>query len=63
MGEVWKLNSSPHDTRLLASCFSSQKASQITMQSALIRLPESLENAENKEYLSFENTEILNTEV
>lgn len=33
------------------------------MQTALIQLPESLENTENKEYLTFENTEILDTEV
>lgn len=32
------------------------------MQSALLRLPESLENTENKEYLSFESTDILDTQ-
>lgn len=62
MGEVWKLNSSPHDPRQLVSTYSCQKGSQVVMQSALLRLPESLENAENKEYLSFESTDILDTQ-
>lgn len=64
LGEIWKLNSSPYDTRMLVSCYSStQKGSQVLMQSALIQLPESFENHENKEYLSFQTFEILDTEV
>lgn len=63
MGEVWKLNSSPTDIRTLVSCYSTQKGSQVIMQTALIQLPESLENTENKEYMTFQNTEILDTEV
>ncbi|KAJ6642969.1 Protein disabled, partial [Pseudolycoriella hygida] len=62
LGEVWKLNSSPHDPRVLVSTYSCQKGSQVVMQSALLRLPESLENTENKEYLSFESTDILDTQ-
>lgn len=33
------------------------------MQSAIIEIPESLENPENKEYLSFQSSEVLDTEV
>lgn len=33
------------------------------MQTAIIQLPESIENTENKEYMTFQNTEILDTEV
>ncbi|XP_037045900.1 EARP-interacting protein homolog [Bradysia coprophila] len=62
LGEVWKLNSSPHDPRVIVSTYSCQKGSQVVMQSALLRLPESLENTENKEYLSFESTDILDTQ-
>lgn len=32
------------------------------MQSALLRLPESMEYVENQEYLSFESTDILDTQ-
>lgn len=63
LGEVYKLNSSPYDTRMLVSVYSTQKGSQFVMQSALLQLPESLDNQENKEYLSFQSTEILDTEV
>lgn len=62
-GEVWKLNSSPHDTRLLVSSYNTQKGSQVIMQSAILELPESMENLENKEYLSFKSSEVLGTEV
>lgn len=63
LGEVWKLNSSPTDIRTLVSCYSTQKGSQVIMQTAIIQLPESVENTENKEYMTFQDTEILDTEV
>lgn len=63
LGEIWKLNSSPYDPRILLSCFSSQKGSQVVTQTALLNLPEDLENkSENDEFNSFENVEVLQTE-
>lgn len=65
LGEVWKLNSSPYNSRQLVSCYSTQKGSQVVMQSAILTLPpDALEtDATNKEYMSFESVEILDTEV
>lgn len=31
-GEVWKLNSSPYDTRSLVSCYSTQKGNQVRVE-------------------------------
>ena len=61
-GEVWKLNSSPHDPRVLATCYSTLKSSQVVMKTALYTLPESLDTIENQEFLQFDQTEILDTE-
>lgn len=61
-GEIWKLNSSPHDPRLLVSCFSTVKSSQVVLKSALYRLPDFSDNFENKEFFNFESTEILDTD-
>lgn len=58
LGEVWKLNSSPHDSKLLASCYSTQKGSQVSMQTALLKLPD----VYDENHPEFEDTEILNTE-
>uniref|UniRef100_A0AAG5D7L5 EIPR1-like beta-propeller domain-containing protein n=1 Tax=Anopheles atroparvus TaxID=41427 RepID=A0AAG5D7L5_ANOAO len=63
LGEVWKLNASAHDPRLLASCYSFLKGTQIVMQAALLTLPESLELADGEqEFLAFAQVETLATE-
>lgn len=64
MGEVWKLNSSPHDSRTLLSCFSTFKGTQLTTQTAILNIPESLDEQQNvSDFLQFDNIEILPTEV
>ncbi|XP_052860778.1 EARP-interacting protein homolog [Anopheles cruzii] len=64
LGEVWKLTASAHDPRLLASCYSVLKGgTQIVMQTALLRLPESLESKDpEQEFLTFASVEQLATE-
>ncbi|XP_058463447.1 EARP-interacting protein homolog [Malaya genurostris] len=63
LGEVWKLNASPHNGQILASCYSILKGTQTIMQTALLRLPEHLNPVEgSQEFLQFANVEILNTE-
>lgn len=63
LGEVWKMSSSPHDSRILSTCYSTQKGSQIVMQTALLKIPENYKETETgQEFLLFEDSEILNTE-
>jgi len=65
LGEVWKLNSCPHNPRLLASVYNVQKGAQVLTQSALLTLPEDLNpDPEHlkSEYLPWEQVEILDTE-
>ncbi|KAH8301185.1 hypothetical protein KR018_006711 [Drosophila ironensis] len=60
LGEVWKLNSSPHNARLLASVFNVQKGAQVLSQAALLTLPEDLNPADLKsEYLPWASVEQL----
>uniref|UniRef100_A0A182UJ44 EIPR1-like beta-propeller domain-containing protein n=1 Tax=Anopheles melas TaxID=34690 RepID=A0A182UJ44_9DIPT len=63
-GEVWRLAASAHDPRLLASCYSLLKGTQVVMETALLTLPQSLEpkDGEEQEFLAFENVEKLATE-
>lgn len=63
LGEIWKLNSSPHDPRTIISCFGTQKGAQVLTQSALLHLPETFDDKlDTQEFLSFEHVEILPTE-
>ncbi|XP_055530566.1 EARP-interacting protein homolog [Wyeomyia smithii] len=63
LGEVWKLNASPHDHRIIASCYSILKGTQAVMQTALLRLPEQLTSGEDsQEFLKFADEEILQTD-
>ncbi|XP_055621748.1 EARP-interacting protein homolog [Toxorhynchites rutilus septentrionalis] len=63
LGEVWKLNASPHDRRILASCYSVLKGIQTVMQTAILKLPEQLESPEDdREFLQFADVDVLNTE-
>ncbi|XP_037934960.1 EARP and GARP complex-interacting protein 1 [Teleopsis dalmanni] len=63
LGEVWKLNSSPHDSSLLATCYNAQKGAQVQTLAALLTLPTDLEEQDVKtEFLQWDNVELLNTE-
>ncbi|KAH8338313.1 hypothetical protein KR067_007035 [Drosophila pandora] len=66
LGEVWKLNSCPHNSRLLASVYNVQKGAQVLTQAALLTLPENLNPTDaeqlKSEYLPWENVEQLSTE-
>ncbi|XP_053685222.1 EARP-interacting protein homolog [Sabethes cyaneus] len=63
LGEVWKLNASPHDGRIIASCYSTLKGSQAVMQTALLKLPEEFTSGEDdQEFLKFADEEILKTD-
>lgn len=45
-GEVWNLNSSPHDNRMLVSCYSETNGAmknQVTTRAALLTIPEELQ--------------------
>ncbi|GAB0101007.1 TSSC1 [Sergentomyia squamirostris] len=60
-GEVWKLNSSPHDANLLVSCCSNQRGSQVGTQAVLLRLPEEEPSEKgDEEFLEFKEAEVLN---
>ncbi|XP_060653943.1 EARP and GARP complex-interacting protein 1 [Drosophila nasuta] len=66
LGEVWKLNSCPHDARLLASVYNVQKGAQVLSQAALLTLPEDDPNASNNEplkseYIPWAKVEVLDT--
>lgn len=57
LGEVWCLNSSPHNKRLLVSCYNQATGSmknQVTMKAALLTIPEELTN----EIMPFEIDEL-----
>uniref|UniRef100_A0A182R8S0 EIPR1-like beta-propeller domain-containing protein n=1 Tax=Anopheles funestus TaxID=62324 RepID=A0A182R8S0_ANOFN len=61
-GEVWRLTASAHDPRLLASCYSLLKGTQVVMETALLTLPESLEPKDGDlEFLTFQHVETLPT--
>nr|XP_016994030.2 EARP-interacting protein homolog [Drosophila takahashii] len=65
LGEVWKLNSCPHNARLLASVYNVQKGAQVLTQSALFTLPEDLNPDPEQlksEYLPWAQVEVLDTE-
>lgn len=66
LGEVWKLNSSPHNPDSILACFSKQKpgTAQIISQTSLLTLPQddSLEE-KSGEFLKFSKIEILDTEI
>ncbi|XP_055609272.1 EARP-interacting protein homolog [Uranotaenia lowii] len=63
LGEVWKLTASPHDGRVLASCFSVLKGTQAIMGTAVLRLPDCLDASESgDEFLQFADVEVLKTE-
>ncbi|XP_055383625.1 EARP-interacting protein homolog [Condylostylus longicornis] len=60
LGEIWKLNSSPHNSRRIATCFSSIKNGQVLSQTAILDLPEDLQKKPDQdEFLNFHNVEIL----
>ncbi|XP_055911425.1 EARP-interacting protein homolog [Eupeodes corollae] len=63
LGEVWKLNSSPHNARSLLSCYSFQKGAQVITHSAVLTIPENLDDNDlDSEFLPYDNVEILPTE-
>ena len=63
LGETWKLNSSPHDSKTLAIVYSNHKrGTEQLMQTAIIRIPESDPEDSSKEFLEFADVEILDTE-
>lgn len=67
LGEVWKLNSCPHDAHLLASVYNVQKNAQVLSQAALLTLPN--DDSVNKtdaepiksEYIPWAKIEVLDT--
>ncbi|XP_017861389.1 PREDICTED: protein TSSC1 [Drosophila arizonae] len=67
LGEVWKLNSCPHDAHLLASVYNVQKGAQVLSQAALLTLPN--DDSRNKmdaepiksEYIPWAKIEVLDT--
>ncbi|KAL7732479.1 hypothetical protein ACLKA6_004436 [Drosophila palustris] len=65
LGEVWKLNSCPHDSRLLASVYNVQKGAQVLSQAALLTLPMDDLTASNEpiksEYIPWAQVEVLDT--
>ncbi|EDW40342.1 GL24948 [Drosophila persimilis] len=66
LGEVWKLNSCPHNSRLLASVYNVQKGAQVQAHAALLTLPEDLSLPDGQElkseYLPWGQVEVLDTE-
>lgn len=66
LGEVWKLNSCPHDAKLLASVYNVQKGAQVLSQAALLTLPaDDLTASTNEpiksEYIPWAQVEVLDT--
>ncbi|XP_034483440.1 EARP-interacting protein homolog [Drosophila innubila] len=66
LGEVWKLNSCPHDARLLASVYNVQKGAQVLSQAALLTLPVDDPTAAanepvKSEYIPWAQVEVLDT--
>lgn len=63
-GEIWKLNASPFDSQVLASVYSSYVESQITMKTALLKIPdaEKIDDSNGQEYLLFDEVIELNIE-
>lgn len=63
-GEIWKLNSSPHDSRLISTCYNTLNESQTSMKTSLLTLPEELESYSQTEHSEpYQSVEVLNTEV
>lgn len=63
LGEVWKLNSSPHNENLIASCYNILKGSQVQTQAALLEMPAEVDEQNLKmEFLPWQQVEILDTE-
>ncbi|XP_054734853.1 EARP-interacting protein homolog [Anastrepha obliqua] len=63
LGEVWKLNSSPHDENLLASCYNVLKGTQVQTNAALLQLPTNLDEDNAKmEFIPWQKMETLDTE-
>lgn len=63
-GEIWQLRFSPHENDLLACTYSTYQNSQVTMKTALLRLPTQEvidESKNNQEYLPFGSTYTLET--
>lgn len=61
---MWKLNSSPHDENLIASCYNVLKGSQVQTQAALLEMPAEVDEQNLKmEFLPWQHVEILDTEV
>lgn len=58
MGEIWNLNSSPHDKTALVSCYNQTSAlkNQVGMRAALIKLPDELQD----EIMTFKEVQDLN---
>jgi len=55
---VWRLNASPFDPQLLLSVFSTAQNSQISMGTALLRIPEQ-QDSNPQEYLAFDDVNVL----
>uniref|UniRef100_W8CE52 Protein TSSC1 n=1 Tax=Ceratitis capitata TaxID=7213 RepID=W8CE52_CERCA len=64
LGEVWKLNSSPHNENLIASCYNVLKGAQVKTQAALLQMATDLDEQNVKmEFLPWQQIETLDTEV
>lgn len=64
LGEAWKINSSPHDKRILACVISNhnKKECEPLMKTAILRLPETDQEDKSKEFMEFADIEILDTQ-
>ncbi|XP_063700858.1 EARP-interacting protein homolog [Culicoides brevitarsis] len=60
-GEIWQLRFSPHESDLMSCVFSEYQNSQVTMKTALLKLPGSEVSPDN-EYLQFADTQVLETD-
>uniref|UniRef100_A0A336M4U1 CSON011840 protein n=1 Tax=Culicoides sonorensis TaxID=179676 RepID=A0A336M4U1_CULSO len=65
LGEIWQLKFSPHESDVMACTFSEYQNSQVTMKTALLKIPsqEMIEANQQtgQEYLQFNDIEILET--
>lgn len=63
-GEIWQLRFSPHENDVMSCIWSEYQSSQVTMKTALLKLPNPetiAANANGQEYLQFTDLEILET--
>ncbi|KAI8120198.1 hypothetical protein FF38_09523 [Lucilia cuprina] len=66
MGEVWKINASPHDLHEIATCYNEQNGNSFKTKAALLTYSDGDANAGNvgikSEFLEWHKMEILDTE-